>query len=137
MPPRSSLLAALFVGSLVLWTIGLLVPLPNAAAKRVLGSDQAVFTLHKLIHVGSYAYLTILAGHLTLSTWQRWAILGLLSLHGFATEYLQQFVERGASWFDVGIDHVGILVGLMISWNCWRILWRPAAREISCPQKNS
>jgi hypothetical protein len=32
---------------------------------------------------------------------------------------LQQFVERGSSWSDVGLDHIGLLIGLLVSWKLW------------------
>ena len=48
-------------------------------------------------------------------------LLAFLSLHAFGTEFLQQFVpERGPSLVDVGIDHVGLAIGLAASWRWWR-----------------
>jgi hypothetical protein len=125
MPPRSSIYPVVFFVSLALWTVALLIPLPHESARRVLGSAERVFAVHKLVHVFAYAFLTILGGLMTRPTWQRWALLGLLSFHGFATEFLQLFVERGASWIDVGIDHVGILLGLAVSWPRWWALLAP------------
>jgi VanZ family protein len=41
-------------------------------------------------------------------------LLGLLG-HGALTEFLQQFVEgRTGTLFDVGLDTIGVLVGLAI-----------------------
>ena len=39
-----------------------------------------------------------------------------MSLQGFLTEYFQQFTGRGAKWSDVGLDHVGILLGCCVMW---------------------
>jgi hypothetical protein len=108
---------------LALWTVALLVPVPKESAKLVLGSDDEVFLFGKMVHVCVYAFLTVLGGSMTLSRPQRWAILGLLSFHGFATEFFQQFVHRGASWRDVGLDHVGITMGFLIGWRWWRDLF--------------
>jgi hypothetical protein len=129
MPARSTVYAVVFFVSLVLWTVALLIPLPNQSAKDVLGTWDAVFVVHKIVHVCAYSYLTVLAGLLTLSNRQRWAVLALLSFHGFATEFFQQFVNRGASWRDVGLDHIGILFGVLASWGRWRVLWAAKLEE--------
>ena len=55
------------------------------------------------------------AGH------RRWLLVAFLSLHGMATEYVQTFVpDRYGSWTDVGIDHIGIALGLALSRKWWR-----------------
>ena len=130
------LYAITFFVSLVVWTIALLIPLPHESARDVLGSWDAVFAVHKLVHVSAYAYLAMLGGLMTLTKGQRWSILALLSFHGFATEFFQQFVNRGASIIDVGLDHVGILIGVAASWRRWRVLWTPAERTPQLPLNN-
>ncbi len=96
MPSRSTFLTATFIISLILWTIALLIPIPSQSSE-VLGGDRNKFLFAKALHASAYAYLTILAGYLTLQIRTRWLVLGLLSFHGFATEFFQQFVNRGAS----------------------------------------
>jgi VanZ family protein len=120
---------------LILWTIALLIPVPDKSAKEVLGSDDRVFILHKLVHISAYAFLTIVAGLMTLTTNQRWLILLLLSFHGFATEFLQGFVNRGSSIYDVGFDHIGILIGLITSWKRWQVLLAPKIEVKECATK--
>jgi VanZ family protein len=117
----SRYLPVVFFVLLALWTIALLVPIPKEPA-QVLGDDFNKLIFAKSLHASAYAFLTILAGLMTATRRQRWWLLALLSFHGFATEFLQLFVDRGASWNDVRIDHIGIFVGLLISWRCWRVL---------------
>ena len=122
-PSRISIFHCLgFVLLLVAWTIALLSPVPQAA-KEVLGGERAAFWFGKCLHVGTYAFLTIMGGTLRLSRRWRFVLLGLLSLHAFATEFFQQFVGRGASCRDVGLDHIGILLGIAVSWKWWRQLF--------------
>ena len=122
MPSRSKLYTIAFIVTFILWTIGLLIPVPKESATKVLDTEYKLFVAGKMLHISAYAFLTVLAGLLTLSTRHRWWLLGLLSFHGFATEFFQQFVNRGASLRDVGLDHIGIVLGLMAGWRRWRVL---------------
>jgi VanZ family protein len=80
------------------------------------------YVISKSLHVAAYALLAVLIGGLGLSRRFRWLLLVFMSLHAMGTEYGQLFVEgRHASWSDVGLDHVGIGLGLALSWNAW---WR-------------
>jgi VanZ family protein len=104
----------------VLWTLALLTPEPVHVANAVLTSP-ARFPTAKLLHVASYAVLVGLTAWLLIPRRGRWLLLGFLSLHALGTEFLQQFVpERGPSWRDVGINHVGLALGLIASWSWWR-----------------
>src|SRR5262249_44866867 len=49
---------------------------------------------------------------------RRWIIVALV-IHGGLTEFLQQFVHRGASWRDVGLDSLGIGIGAILTWKRW------------------
>jgi len=131
MPSRQKLHAIVFFTLLALWTVALLAPVPKESAKRVLGGDDEVFVFGKMVHISIYAFLSILGGSMTLSRPQRWGILGLLSFHGFATEFLQQFVHRGASWRDVGLDHIGITMGILFGWRWWRELLPQRVQSMS------
>jgi VanZ family protein len=104
---------------LVLWTWALLTPDPVRAMKDVL-PDQLHFPAAKLTHVCAYALLAAMICVLRpLGRW-RWLFLVLLSLHGMGTEYLQTFVPpRTGSWRDVGIDHIGIVLGAVVTWRFW------------------
>jgi len=47
-------------------------------------------------------------------------LLAFLSLHAAGTEYLQQFVPgRTGLISDVVIDHIGLLLGLALTWKHW------------------
>ncbi len=113
----------LWGGAIVAWTLALLTTRPVHVAQRVV-PPPAYFPTVKLSHVGAYAVLAILTAWLPVGRRARWCVLGLLSLHALATEFLQQFVpERSPSWRDVGLDHLGLLLGIAAAWYWWR---RPA-----------
>jgi VanZ family protein len=105
-----------------LWTTALLTTFPLAVRDRIVPAQYG-FPVSKTLHVAAYGLFTVLTGWLPLSRPWRWAMLGLVSLHAWGTEYVQQFVGRTGSLRDVGLDHIGIALGLLLSWK----LWRPAA----------
>ncbi|HJT75763.1 MAG TPA: VanZ family protein [Gemmataceae bacterium] len=110
---------AVWVLLLAAWTVALLTPDPARFAGQVL-PPQADFTLSKALHVTAYAVLAGLVGSLRPLGRYRWLLLAVLSLHGMGTEYLQQFVPtRGPSVRDVLLDHVGILLGALLTWKNW------------------
>jgi VanZ family protein len=79
------------------------------------------FTIGKMAHAITYACFTLATFLLPIS-WRAWRFcIVVLSLHGFATEYIQTYVpSRHGSWRDVGIDHVGIATGLVLGGlGCW------------------
>jgi hypothetical protein len=130
MQALSRYLPILFFVSLILWTIGLLVPIPERSAE-VLGGEWNEFIFAKSLHAGAYAYLTILTALMNVSRRQHWLLLGLMSIHGFLTELLQwsiPLIHRHGCWRDVGIDHIGILLGLFLTWRRWRELMYPATK---------
>jgi VanZ family protein len=101
---------------LAVWTAALLRPEPARVNTEVL-PERAQFPAAKALHVGSYALLAALACWLPVRPGRRWLLFAALSLHAFGTEYLQRFVElRTGSLTDVGIDHVGIAIGLLAAW---------------------
>src|SRR5262249_38307089 len=113
---RGRRLVIAFAVCLALWTVALLVPVPHKAAEAVLGSPSRMFYVGKALQVSAYALLTAFAGTLVLCRRTRAVVLALLVLHGGMTEFFQQFVDRGASWRDWGLDCVGILIGLGLAW---------------------
>lgn len=123
---RTTAHAICFFLCLTLWTVGLLMPVPRDSASKVLGGDSGMHLFGKSLHVGAYVFLTLLGGSMAMARGQRWLLLGALSFHAFATEFLQQFANRGASWRDVGLDHLGIAIGVAVGWCWWRgLLPRP------------
>jgi VanZ family protein len=102
-----------------LWTVALLTTFPAHVSQEVL-PPAAGFTAAKTLHVAAYAFLTATVPWLGLGRW-RWGLLAFLSLHAGATEFLQQWVPlRTGSLTDVGIDHLGIALGLACTWRAWR-----------------
>jgi VanZ family protein len=104
---------------LVVWTTALLTTEPVHVAHRVLATPF-IFPTAKLLHVTAYSLFAILSGWLFLPGRWRWLLLAFMCLHAFGTEFLQQYVpERGPSLWDVGIDHIGIAIGLVLSSKWW------------------
>jgi VanZ family protein len=101
-----------------LWTAALLTTYPVEINKAVL-PPEAHFPAAKGLHVTAYAFLTVWASWLPLGRW-RWLLVAFLSLHGAGTEFLQTYVPgRSGQVSDVVIDHVGILLGLAVTWKRW------------------
>ncbi|MDB5313545.1 MAG: VanZ family protein [Gemmataceae bacterium] len=108
--------ALVFLTFLPLWTWKLLEPHPVPEHLKA-GLDRAglSFVAAKSLHASGYAFLTVLAG--TLPVPRRWRIflVGLLVLHGVATEIGQTFVpNRTGRVYDVLIDWTGIAAGVLV-----------------------
>jgi hypothetical protein len=104
---------------LATWTLALLTPQPAQLADTVLTEGTANVSA-KALHVCTYAVLAFWSGRLGLSGHSRWLPLGVLSAHALATEFLQGYIPlRGPSWVDVGLDHVGIILGFIFAFP-WR-----------------
>lgn len=103
------------------WTKALLTPIP-APATEVLGPHPLLaFLFNKSLHVAAYLVLSILSAWLHVPRRWRWLLLVFMSLHAVGTEYGQQFVAtRHPSWRDVGLDHLGICLGVALSSKWWR-----------------
>ncbi len=102
----------LFLLILALWTWKLLEPIPVPARITQELSDVARFLLAKGLHLAVYAILMLLAMSLPLPAFGRCFLVGLLALHGVATEMGQTFIPgRTGSIVDVFIDWLGMGVG--------------------------
>ncbi len=113
--------------AVAVWTLGLLTPHPVRLSKELFTASVG-FSLAKALHVSAYAVLTACIPWLGLRR-GRWWLLVFLSFHAAATEFLQQWVpERTASLRDVGLDHLGILLGLLGTWRLWSVK-RPHRRD--------
>lgn len=101
------------------WTTALLVPVPikPATAEGV----ERVYWFGKTLHVMAYAVMTGLTGWLPVPRGRRWLFLLFLSAHGCITEYLQWLLDIGRTgcWSDVGLDHLGIALGLAVTFRLW------------------
>jgi VanZ family protein len=100
----------------LVWSCALLTPQPTQLASSILPREMDFF-LSKSLHVAGYAILALLTSALPISSrGLRWLVWGLLLLHALGTEFFQQFIPlRTASWRDVGLDYLGILLGFLLS----------------------
>ena len=119
-----------WAGLLIPWTWALLTPVPKQAV-TALGGPEASFWFGKTLHVSVYATLALLTCQLPWPRRIRLLLLALLIAHGASTEYLQQFVGRGSSWRDWGLDSSGVALGTGLGWALSR--WRRQPRR-ACPQ---
>jgi VanZ family protein len=105
----------------VIWTALLCSPIPRSA-ERVVGdldiSRREVAA--KVVHVCGYALLALLTGWLRVPWRFRVPLMFLVMAHAAATELIQrQVAGRSGQLTDVGLDHVGVLFGLLLSWKWW------------------
>lgn len=116
-----------FLFCLALWTHELLAenPVPDSVKQRI--PVEWRFRLAKGLHVGAYAFLTVLAGWLPVPGKLFWGVIVLLVLHGVAGEIGQTFVDgRHGSTRDVLLDWAGIVIGLVVL-QCGRWAFRRRA----------
>jgi len=105
----------------VVWTSMLVMPTPDIGELRneALGIDFK-YLIGKSLHVGAYAMLAILTGWLRVPPSWRWTLVFFIMVHGTITELIQlRIPSRSGSLQDVGFDHLGIGLGLLISWKWW------------------
>jgi VanZ family protein len=113
-------LALLWWLCVAVWTVALLTPQPARASREVL-TPTTGYRASKTLHVAVYAFLAGTLPWLGPRGGRRWWLVGFLSLHAAGTELLQRWVpDRTGSLTDVGIDHLGILLGLACTWAAWR-----------------
>jgi VanZ family protein len=130
--PQTFLRWAVWIAFLVLWSTALLVPDPVGFLLRIKPdslelTDLATFLMAKTLHVTAYAVAAILTGWLRAPGSWRWLLLAFWFLHAGATELGQRFVPgRTGSLRDVALDHLGLLIGLALSWRWWRAVPREA-----------
>jgi VanZ family protein len=125
MHPASTSLSAnprfrwtMWIAFLALWTIGLLAPITNVGPLEDMPIGRKYIVM-KSAHVSAYALLTILSGWLNVSIRYRWLLLFFIMAHAPVTELLQIPVGRGGSLDDVGYDHLGVFLGLLMTWKWW------------------
>jgi VanZ family protein len=119
---RVRILWGLWFLYVVAWTTALLTPHPVHIANALLPAGSH-FLPAKTLHVLAYLVLTVLTLRLPARRSVRCVLLACVSAHAMATEFLQQFVPlRNGSLHDVGLDHIGIALGLAFVgiWRWWR-----------------
>jgi VanZ family protein len=119
--PRTNLvLWLLWTAFVTVWTFLLLMPRPH----ELVPSEEILeysFSIAKTLHVSAYALFAILSAALPVSPRRRWLLIVFMSAHAFLTEFGQIFSEdRHPSLRDVGIDHLGMVLGMALSWKWWR-----------------
>jgi VanZ family protein len=78
------------------------------------------YLISKVAHLGAYAVMAVLIAWLGASWRCRLVLLGALSLHALGTEFLQGLVPgRHPAWSDVGLDHLGVMLGIGMTWRGW------------------
>jgi VanZ family protein len=117
---------AVWIAFLCLWSVALLVPDPVGFLLAYKPDDlelshETTFLMAKTLHVTAYATAAILTGWLRAPGVWRWALLAFWFLHAGATEIGQLFIPgRSGSLRDVGLDHLGLVIGVALSWRWWR-----------------
>ncbi|HEX4613343.1 MAG TPA: VanZ family protein [Urbifossiella sp.] len=109
--------AVVFAVLLGLWTWKLVSPVPVPDEVRS-GLDSVGLSLAaaKTLHLLGYALLAFLAGTMPAPRHWRVFLVGLLVLHGVATEIVQTFVpNRTGKASDVLIDWNGIALGALVA----------------------
>ncbi len=120
-----------FLVFLGLWTWKLLEPSPvPESVNDTIPADWKYFA-SKCAHVGGYTFLTLLAAWLPLRRSHFLWVVGLLAMHGVATEILQYVMGWGRTGkvTDVLIDWFGISLGLLSLRYIWRGRPTPGAEQ--------
>jgi hypothetical protein len=110
----------LWLGYAAAWTTSLLMPVPqvNLSVEGV-GIDLH-YLFAKGVHVSAYAVFTGLSGWLRVPARYRVPLLFVVMAHATATELLQTLTShRTGCLEDVGFDHLGVAVGLLLTWRWW------------------
>jgi VanZ family protein len=111
-----------------LWTTALLVPIPVHPLTLGAAPADVKFAVAKGIHVVAYAFFAIVSGWLHAPARLRWLLLFAITAHGTATELLQTLTTtRTGTLRDVGLDNLGVALGLFVSWKWW-VAADPAGR---------
>ena len=121
--PSLSIRRIIWLVYAVAWTVALLVPVPIHPPPES-GLQLPLWASSKSLHVAAYALFTGLAAWMRLPRRQRIPLLLLLVGHTMLTEYLQwvlrDITHRTGQWSDVGLDCIGIAVGVVLTWKRWR-----------------
>jgi VanZ family protein len=103
-----------------LWTAALLVPIPTHPLTLADAHPDLRFSVAKTVHVLAYAAFAVLTGRLGVRARLRWLPLFVVMAHAPASELLQQLTAtRTGTLRDVGFDHLGVALGLLVSWKWW------------------
>src|SRR5207302_9001093 len=108
------------------WTAALVMPVPISGDWRAGVGEIEInlkYFVAKSVHLGAYALFTVLTGWLRAPVRLRFLLMFLLAAHATVTELIQEatfeIAGRTGELHDVGFDHLGIAVGVMLSWKWW------------------
>jgi hypothetical protein len=115
------LIWSLFV---IAWTVVLEIPGPS---DETLGGAEFIVTnrilIAKTAHVAIYVFFTVLTAWIGVRARYRWLMMFFLMLHAWGSEMLQlalaPYCFRTGSLTDVGLDVIGIVIGVGLSWKWW------------------
>lgn len=117
---------SIWIAAFLFFTYMLVVPvdwLPPWFRFKGTGTSR-FFSLGKLGHITGFATLTAFIPLLSLGAPGRLLVLAFMSSYAFLTEFVQTFVPtRTGEFTDVGIDHIGIVIGLLVGW-LWPRKWK-------------
>ena len=99
----------------IAWTVALLCTFPIAIRDSVVPEEYG-FSTGKALHVAAYAFFAILT---SLLPTRRRTMLLVVILHAPTTELLQLFTGRTGSPIDVGLDWIGVALGIGMTWRRW------------------
>ena len=117
--PRPLVRWSLWSAVMVVWTILLVIPVPDTDG---LIGDISVgrrYLIAKSVHVLAYAGLIILSAWLHAPPRFRWILVFVIMAHGTVTELIQREVGRTGTLDDVGFDNLGVFLGLLLTWKWW------------------
>lgn len=118
MSKRRGLIWSMYTAS---WTAMLL--LPGQATEALASINELLqsrkFIVAKSLHILGYVTLALLSGWWRVPLRYRWLLMFFLMVHATVTELLQLLIGRGGRLEDVGLDHLGILLGVGLTWKWW------------------
>jgi len=85
---------------------------------------EPIWMSSKTLHISAYALFTCLCAWMLVPRRYRWLLIGILLGHAMLTEFAQYLTHdlfgRTGQWSDVGLDTIGIAIGLALAWPWWR-----------------
>jgi hypothetical protein len=105
------------------WTSALLMPVPGDSHWDIADLEINLrYVFGKALHVSAYAVLAALTAWLRAPMRWRFFLMFFLMVHATLTEVLQYSIEslgRSGELFDVGLDHAGVAIGMLLTWRWW------------------
>lgn len=105
----------------ILWTYLLVFPVPPSIPQAIEEFSPGLKDhVAKAVHLTAYATFAVLSAWLRAPQRFRILLVAFLMLHGVATELIQlRLSYRNGSLSDALFDHLGVLLGIAVSWKWW------------------